>query len=131
MNKGIYKSVNSHNELVHLKNNNVKELNFEHCFSISIFESEINNYLMINETTINVEVKPTGEVISLKLYLKRYAKEDNLLYIWRTMDESDFYLEIYQHSDNYIYPEDIYKDTQIITSKEKIIKQLMEKIPVF
>ncbi|MFP4447550.1 MAG: hypothetical protein ACLFPH_02360 [Bacteroidales bacterium] len=86
---------------------------------------------MTNDVTITVEVKPTAQVISLKLYLKRYIKEGELLYIWRTSDDSDFFLEIYQRTDNYIYPEDIYKDVQIVTPKEKIIKQLMEKIPVF
>ncbi|MFP4047748.1 MAG: hypothetical protein ACLFT4_08340 [Bacteroidales bacterium] len=86
---------------------------------------------MTNDVTITVEVKPTAQVISLKLYLKRYIKEGELLYIWRTPDDSDFFLEIYQRTDNYIYPEDIYKDVQIVTPKEKIIKQLMEKIPVF
>ncbi|MFP3860684.1 MAG: hypothetical protein ACLFUW_07670 [Bacteroidales bacterium] len=86
---------------------------------------------MTNEVTIKVEAKPTGQVISLKLYLKRYVKEGDLLYIWKTTDDSGFYLEIYQRTDNYIYPEDIYIDVRIVTPKEKIIKQLMEKIPVF
>ncbi|MFP4526559.1 MAG: hypothetical protein ACLFNL_09220 [Bacteroidales bacterium] len=86
---------------------------------------------MTNDVTIKVEAQPTGQVISLKLYLKRYVKEGDLLYIWRTTDDSDFYLKIYQRTDNYIYPEDIYKDIRIVTPKEKIIKQLMEKIPVF
>lgn len=38
-------NVNSVNEYVYLKNNNVKEMTFEHSISIHIFDIDLNNYL--------------------------------------------------------------------------------------
>jgi hypothetical protein len=85
---------------------------------------------MVNEITIQVKTSPSKKVISLPLVLKVYKKREDFVYVWRSVN-SDVFLEIVQTEPNYIFTDNINKDLQIITSKEIIAEQMMEKIPVF
>jgi len=88
---------------------------------------------MKKEITINVKVNDEKNIstIPLKLNLKIFSKDDELIYVWKTREIEDFFLAIIYNSSNYIYPNNIRKDLRILTSKEEITEQLMEKTPIF
>ena len=86
---------------------------------------------MVDEVIINVEIKPSYQIIPLTLYLKIYSKNNKLIYLWRTDRNSEYFVEIIQHDRNYVYERDINKDLRIISPKENIAEQMIEKIPVF
>jgi len=88
---------------------------------------------MKKEITINVKVKDEKNIstVPLKLKLKIFSKDDELIYVWKTNSIEDFFLAIIYNSSNYIYPNNIRKDLRILTSKEEIAEQLIEKTPIF
>jgi len=89
---------------------------------------------MKKEITINVKVIKDQNHISsvpLKLKLKIFSKDEELIYVWKTSEMEELFLAVIYHGTNYIYPNNIRKDLKILTSKEKIAEQLIEKTPIF
>ncbi len=88
---------------------------------------------MRKEITIKVKVKDekTISTVPLKLRLKIFSKDDELIYVWKTYETENFFLAVIYNSSNYIYPNNIRKDLRILTSKEEIAEQLIEKTPIF
>ena len=89
---------------------------------------------MKKEITINVKVIKDQNHISsvpLKLKLKIFSKDEELIYVWKTSEMEELFLAVIYNSTNYIYPNNIRKDLKILTSKEKIAEQLIEKTPIF
>jgi hypothetical protein len=88
---------------------------------------------MNKEININVRVNKNKKEVSipLTLRLKIFSKNEEMIYVWKTSDTEDLFLAIIYNSNNYIYPDNIKKDLRILTSKEEIIEQVVEKTPIF
>jgi len=82
---------------------------------------------------INIQVSVSdngGAFVNLKLKLKIYSKDDDMLYVWKTSENAEYFLAVMQNKSNYIYPENIRKDLRIKTGKEAIAEQVLEKTPI-
>jgi len=89
---------------------------------------------MKKEITINIKAikdQKSISTVSLKLKLKIFSKDDELIYVWKTNEIEDLFLAVIYNSSNYIYPNNIRKDLRILTTKEEIVEQLTEKTPIF
>jgi hypothetical protein len=84
---------------------------------------------MDDEVKIDVVVRPSLAK-KLTLILKVYLRNNEFYYIWRSSESSDYFLEIVTKEKNYIYVHNINKDPRILTSKEIIARQMMEKMPI-
>lgn len=87
---------------------------------------------MDKEIIVNVKVKDQeNQSVPLKLKLKIFSKSDELIYVWKTPEIEDLFLAVIYNSSNYIYPDNIRKDLRILSSKEEIAEQIVEKTPIF
>ena len=88
---------------------------------------------MSKEININVRINKNQKEVSipLTLKLKIFSKNKELIYVWKTADTEDIFLAIIYNGSNYIYPDNIKKDLRILTSKEEIAEQVVEKTPIF
>ena len=83
---------------------------------------------MNKEITINVQVKKQKDIsVPLKLTLKTFSKADELIYIWKTPEIEEFFLAVIHNNTHHFYPHNIKKDTRILTTKEEIAEQIIEK----
>lgn len=88
---------------------------------------------MNKEINIKVRVRQNQKKVSvpLTLRLKLFSKNNELIYVWKTADTDDLFLAIIYNNNQYIFPDNVKKDLRIISSKEEIIEQVVEKTPIF
>lgn len=86
---------------------------------------------MNKEVTILVEAKDHIDgAIPLKLQLKIFSKDEALIYVWKTQEDSDYYLEIIYYEQQEIDPRNVKKDLRIVTPEQDIAEQLLDRIPI-
>lgn len=88
---------------------------------------------MNKKLSINVSVKNRQKEVSipLTLRLKIFSRNEELIYVWKTAETEEFFVAIIYNDDNYDFPENVKKDLRILTSKEEINEQVVEKTPIF